>query len=507
MDNAKLGDITEWVDLCKHALQTDSNLFDCIDTRKNRVPLDRLIVVPGEAYDSNLNRLASKAAEFCSTVLDGIRPRNLKFRRALDAIGQGFSATELIWGREHGANVIKDLQWVNARRFRWDREWQLRLYDYGEHFVAGDYGQPLERDCWLVLVCNYSGGYPGEAGIIRNCIWPWNFKMWVNRYHIHATERYGQSFIAAKVSPGTKQSVIDETLDKLERLSYDSVGVFEEGTEIVFAGGPSTVNNGEMFDRFLDRADRAQTKAVLGATDVSDPGTHGSQAAVETRVEEKLEPRTEMDTENFCDAVTRQMFEPLIRYNLHLFDGVLPPYPKYLDKAKIVLKRAYEVQTEPGVDQSGEITSQPDRDADAVDTTADKTIQEVSLNGAQISSLLDILDKIVIGNLPRESGVYLISVAFNLEPAKAERIVGEIGRGFMPSNPEIPKNTAPSKPPTNEPVLPSAVTISEKYDIPRTDQGLKKKLMNSINGSSRTRQISLSLISPLKIALSKGLDD
>jgi len=167
--------------------------------------------------------------------------------------------------------------------------------------------------------------------------------MWVNRYHIHATERYGQPFVTAKVPKNSEVSVRNKVLAKLEQLSYDSVGVFEEGTEIVFEGGPSTAGNGDMFEKYLDRADANQTKAVLGATDIVDPGTHGSQSAVETRTEATLDPRTLVDRSQIASRIQKQIFGPLIRLNLHLWHGAIPPEPKF-HFGKRQAQAAYPVQ-------------------------------------------------------------------------------------------------------------------------------------------------------------------
>lgn len=331
LDEAKDGDIERWIELCAYALQTDLHLQSIIGTRKNRVIGDgNFYIEPGRTIDPAGQAMAEKAARFCEIVVGDIEEfMTTKMLTMLDAISHGVSCHELIWGRKDGANVIKDLQWVHARRFKWDADWNLRLYDYGSNPGDGMYGEELQQDSWLIHVCQFSGSYPGEAGILRSCIWPWLFKMWVNRYHIHAVERYGQPFVTARVPKGSETTIRNQVLAKLEQLSYDSVGVFEEGTEIVFEGGPGTAGNGDMFEKYLDRADRNQTKAVLGATDIVDPGTHGSQSAVETRTEATLDPRTLVDRSQIASRIQKQIFGPLIRLNLHLWQGAIPPEPKF----------------------------------------------------------------------------------------------------------------------------------------------------------------------------------
>lgn len=366
LDDAKDGDIEQWIELTKHMTTTDPKLFNKLDIRKRRViaALDNYQIVPGKDSNPASQAMAGQAAIFCDTVISNIGGMKRKALKMLDAIGQGVSATQLCWTRKDGANIISDFEWVHARRFRWDSEWRLRLYDYGERMQHGEYGDELEKDCWLIMICEEEGTYPGEAGVFRKCAWPWNFKMWVNRFHIHAVEKFGQPFISAKIPPNSKGDVRSDVLERLENLSYDTVGVFEEGTEIVYEGGPSTANNGEMFDRYLNRADECQAEAILGATDITTPGENGARAAVETRTEATLDPKTITDIELFHDSIQDQVFEPLLRYNMHLFGGVLPPKPKYERKQQAQPSTAYDVRGQRPEERAQPVTQPMDRSDD-----------------------------------------------------------------------------------------------------------------------------------------------
>jgi phage-related protein (TIGR01555 family) len=58
-------------------------------------------------------------------------------------------------------------------------------------------------------------------------------------------------------------------------------------------------------------------------------------------------------------------------------------------------------------------------------------ISKTALNGAQVSSLLEITQSVAGGLLPRDSGVAIIMNAFQMEQAVAEKIMGSIGKGFV----------------------------------------------------------------------------
>lgn len=65
-----------------------------------------------------------------------------------------------------------------------------------------------------------------------------------------------------------------------------------------------------------------------------------------------------------------------------------------------------------------------------VDEAADP---QSSLNGAQVESLLSILNLVATGQLPRDSAAALIQSAFALSPEATESILGTIGNGFVPA--------------------------------------------------------------------------
>jgi uncharacterized protein len=68
---------------------------------------------------------------------------------------------------------------------------------------------------------------------------------------------------------------------------------------------------------------------------------------------------------------------------------------------------------------------------------ANESIQKTAMNGAQVSSLIEILETVANGQLPRDSGIEAIKVAFNMSEEDAESLMATIGKGFV-STPESP---------------------------------------------------------------------
>ena len=59
-----------------------------------------------------------------------------------------------------------------------------------------------------------------------------------------------------------------------------------------------------------------------------------------------------------------------------------------------------------------------------------------ALNGAQVASLLEIVQQVGGRLIPRETGVALVMAAFPLDRAAAETVMGEVGRTFFTAPPQ-----------------------------------------------------------------------
>ena len=69
----------------------------------------------------------------------------------------------------------------------------------------------------------------------------------------------------------------------------------------------------------------------------------------------------------------------------------------------------------------------------ALDVPASGKASDIALNGAQVQAAQGIVESVAIGDLPRDTGVAMLSAFFNLPPAQAETIMGTVGRGFSPT--------------------------------------------------------------------------
>ena len=71
------------------------------------------------------------------------------------------------------------------------------------------------------------------------------------------------------------------------------------------------------------------------------------------------------------------------------------------------------------------------------------TSVKISLNGAQISSMIEVVTSVSQGLIPRDTGVAILMTAFAISQEEANRIMGSVGDGFQ-AQPEPPKETRQS---------------------------------------------------------------
>ena len=67
---------------------------------------------------------------------------------------------------------------------------------------------------------------------------------------------------------------------------------------------------------------------------------------------------------------------------------------------------------------------------------AGEDVQKSALNGAQVTSLVEVVSQVAAGALPRDSAINIVQLAFQVGPDEAQRILGSAGQGFTPK-PEV----------------------------------------------------------------------
>jgi len=323
------GYLEDWSDLVEYAISSDDDLQSLYTTAITRVTQATWKVKPnkfGNQADAKL------AAELCDEMIGRLQGWAAAKTTLMHAIALGFQPMEKEWETDRVAkkNFVRRLHFRHGHRFRLDTQYKYRLYDHGDHAYTSQssYGTSLDPNRWMVHTHQAVAGYPTMAGLMRAGIWRWMFVRWANKGYIRALEKHGAPYVYGKVQPNTPQPVRDDLLELLEDLHTEKAAVIEEGGEIVFEAAAS-ISGTPMHELYLKTALGSMAKLWLGASDITDPGANGSNAAVNTRAGVTADPRMVAYGDRLGETTSDQLFRQALEMNRHLFGGRMPPVPSY----------------------------------------------------------------------------------------------------------------------------------------------------------------------------------
>lgn len=447
----------------------DAEIAGLYDGRISRVLQADWITAPGEAAEGQDASIAEIAADFCSeAIMARIKGWAKSQRDIMHAELLGYSVQDMDWQRDGGSRYwyINKLRYLHPRRFRYDEHWQLRLYDRGTRSGRDGQGQVLDPRRYVIHQFPITSGYPSHYGLWRASAYPWMFMRWTDKSFALFVDKYGHPMVEATVGPNVRQNVSDRIHRDLENMSYDHIFVKEEGVEIeVDWGGPD--KNADVHTNFLAYQRQKLTRLWLGTSDANEVGPNGSRGATETRVGAFTDPKMVTDGDLLSATIERDIYGSALQLNAHKigvpFDKIPIPTHRLKTADDEVRKDEGDAQeerqeeAESGERESitvqgpaeGEIDEAPPRSdvgsnaEESVVQSADK-VQDLALNGAQVSSMLEIITKVASGELERDNAIEIIIVAFpTIEREQAGRIVPD--KVTAPAvNVAPPTNTAPS---------------------------------------------------------------
>lgn len=324
------GRVEEWADLCELMLETDAHLSAVYGSAIEAVAGAPFEVVPGASAGDVVRPIDEAAADLCRSMLEGIPDIEDAFGFVLNAKGPGYSASELEWTRRGGAWVVGDILWRHPRRFLFDDDWKLRLYDGAAY---GQTGLELEPNKWILFTPKPLGSYPTRAGTFRKCAWPWLFKRWTMKFWVSACERLGTPLLIGTIPVNADADVQTEFREKLENLTARQAAVVGEGTTIQ-ALDTKIREGSATFKELLQFLNSEQSKAILGNTLTTEVQDVGARATATTQFDSSQLPRMKADGRRLAGAFERQVFAPTLRFNLHLFGGQMPAVPKLVFKVE-----------------------------------------------------------------------------------------------------------------------------------------------------------------------------
>lgn len=446
---AEQGDVADWYDLCEFAVR-DPGLGSLYATRIDRVAQAELVIKPNPYGNP---REAELAAEFCNEQLGRIRNWSSVKRKLLHAVASGFSAGELMLEYDDAkhtpnttpTNYIDTIEWVHGHRFRYDEQWNLRLYDRGlKRSKASIYGEALLPHKWAIHSYTQVAGYPGLGGLMASCIWEWMFMRWVEKFWIGGTERNGGPFIWASVSENLAPNRKQELLDELEQFTTDRFAVFEMPSKPEINAAAAAARSHEAYVDYQTHHEGRQAKLWLGASDIADPGKHGSQSAVDSRGAMTTDPRMVTDASLFGESMQETLLPAMIAHNPHKFGVPVSqvPIPEMVLKTaddqvrKDATGRAYEVQAETEANEAA--GAMPHKPGEPMEPGK----QQPQQDGGGDAMVLEIMKAFAASELPRSAaGIMLKRHGFSEADIASMLPLDAVPKAPAPARPGRPTTT------------------------------------------------------------------
>lgn len=195
-------------DLFQEMEDKDGHLYSVLQTRKNGVlSRDRKVVA---ASDSARDR---GIADFVARTLDRIPRFDQALLGILDALGKGFSVTEIIWSVEGDRVGVAALKSRYQGRFAFGLDGELRLLEDGEAVALspswaiwpaslGDNlrfgsapGRPLPREKFIVFTFDGRQGNPYGNGLCQKAYWYYWFKKNNLKFWVVFNEKFGSTTV------------------------------------------------------------------------------------------------------------------------------------------------------------------------------------------------------------------------------------------------------------------------------------------------------------------------
>jgi phage gp29-like protein len=252
---------------------------------------------PQDKREADLVRQVVESAAFRGARMD-----------MLDALGKGFSASELIWDTAVSAWLPKAIKYRDPRFFEFDRidPERILLIDQAGRLDLKPWG-------WIVHRAKAKSGLTVRGGIARQVAWLYLFQAFTAKDWAIFCEAYGQPIRVGKYGPDASPDDKAALMEAVRNIAVDFAGIIPSSMEVDITAA-SISGNTELFNTRLSYLDQQCSKIVVGQTGTTDVIKGGGYAAskVHDLVREDI---VDSDAEQLADTLNDQLVQPLVLLN------------------------------------------------------------------------------------------------------------------------------------------------------------------------------------------------
>jgi phage gp29-like protein len=310
---AEEGDAVRYLELAEDMEERDLHYLAVLGTRRRSVSQLDVGVDPASSDNPAHQAHADMIARWLDRdVLQG------ELFDMLDAIGKGFSATQVLWDTKGGAWLPRELLWTDPRWFEIDRNDGRTLR------LRNDTGgaDALASRKWIIHTHKAKSGLPIRGGLARVVCWAWMFKNFTVKDWVTFLEVYGQPLRLGRYGPEASEEDRDVLFQAVMNIASDCGAIIPKSMELEFIKAEGQQANAAMFQGAADWWDRQVSKAVLGQTTTTDAVSGGHAVAQEHRqVQEDIE---RADAKQLASTLN----ETVVKWIIDLNFGPQDAYPR-----------------------------------------------------------------------------------------------------------------------------------------------------------------------------------
>ncbi len=435
---AEGGDEIAYFELAEEIEEKDLHILSILGTRKRAI-----CALPIEVDAAGDSPEEQADAELVRDWLDsGVL--QLALFDILDAIGKGRSACEIIWKTTSSLWTPAKIKWRDPRHFEYDRttgeDLRLRTNEGAKRLPAAKF---------VVHEHKAKSGLPIRGGLIRALAWGYLFKNYAIKDWVIFLEGYGHPLRLGKYGPNESEANKRILANALTQLGADAWGTIPETMSVDFIDRKAGTAPNDLWRSKAEFWDLQFSKAVLGQTNTTDAQSGGlgsGQANVHNDVRGDI-----MDADAILASATinRDIVVPMIMLNR----GPRGSYPRIrigrpdeIDAAVDIgnAEKLAAMGVKIGGTQMRERAGLPAPEGDeeplglvgaaVVDPSAGEDgatnpgaqVQQLALNGAQIKSLLEIVQAVESGTMGADAARAVIKTSF---PAIGDTEIDELVAG------------------------------------------------------------------------------
>jgi phage gp29-like protein len=310
---AESGDVLSYLELAEQMEEKDLHYLSVLGTRKRAV--SQLDIEVEDADES-------PEAKACGDLLrDWLKRETLQpeLFDVLDAVGKGYSMSEIVWEMSAKEWRPATLSWTDPRFFRLDMvdlRTPLLYVDGGQYEMA----PPFK---FVSHVHPSKSGLPIRSGLARPAAWAWMFKNYSMKDWVAFAEVYGLPIRVGKYGPGATDDERAILLRGVQSIGSDAAAIIPDSMTIEFIESKSGQSDGALFRELADFCDQQMSKAVLGQTATTDAIAGGHAVGREHQL--VRDDIKQADAVLIQSTLNRDIARPMVMLNR----GPQEAYPRF----------------------------------------------------------------------------------------------------------------------------------------------------------------------------------